>query len=194
MAKLTPIEKGKLKTVTTPGNRKHEKNSDQTRINNQIRERKVRVISETGEQLGIINIDTALDRARDVGLDLVEVAVAGKDEPSVCRIMDYGKFKYDKSKKKHSSSHSHQTRLKEIRLRPKTGDHDLQFKVKQAVGFLNHKDKVQVTVIFKGREMAHIEEGARVMDDILVELLQHGRLESNPQQNGKRMVCTIAPK
>lgn len=178
--------------MTTPANRKHERNSDTTRINHQIRERQVRVISESGEQLGILNIDAALDRARDVGLDLVEVAASEK--PPVCRIMDYGKFKYEKGKKKQSSSASHQTKLKEIRLRPKTGDHDLQFKVKQAVGFLQHKDKVQVTVIFKGREMAHVEEGARVMEDILKELLQHGRLESNPQQNGKRMVCTVAPK
>jgi translation initiation factor IF-3 len=178
--------------VTTPGNRKHERNADQTRINSQIRERQVRVISESGELLGILNIDAAMDRARDVGLDLVEVAATEK--PPVCRIMDYGKFKYEKSKKKNSSSAGHHTKLKEIRLRPKTGDHDLQFKLKQAVGFLKHKDKVQVTVIFKGREMAHVQEGARIMDGILEQLLQHGKLESNPQQNGRRMVCTVAPK
>lgn len=180
------------KTVTPQGNRKHERNADQTRINNQIRERQVRVISEAGEQLGILPIDAAIDRARDVGLDLVEVAPSEK--PPVCRIMDYGKFKYEKSKKKQSGSASHQTKLKEIRLRPKTGDHDLQFKVKQAVGFLKHKDKVQVSVIFRGREMAHVEEGMKVMEGVLEELLQHGKLESNPQQNGRRMICTVAPK
>lgn len=178
--------------MTTPGNRKNERNADTTRINNQIRERQVRVISESGELLGILNLDAALDRARDVGLDLVEVAPAEK--PPVCRIMDYGKFKYEKSKKKNSSSAGHHTKLKEIRLRPKTGDHDLQFKLKQAVGFLKHKDKVQVTVVFKGREMAHVQEGARIMDGILEELLQHGKLEANPQQNGRRMTCTVAPK
>lgn len=161
-------------------------------MNNQIRERQVRVISEEGEQLGILDMDSALSRAREVGLDLVEVAP--NEKPPVCRIMDYGKYKYEKSKKKHSSSSSHQTKLKEIRLRPKTGDHDLQFKLKQAVGFLKHKDKVQVSVIFRGREMAHVEEGLKVMEGVLEELLQHGKLESSPQQLGKRMQCTVAPK
>lgn len=176
-----------------PGkDRRHERNQDQTRINNNIRERQVRVISEEGEQLGVLSIDDALSRAQDVGLDLVEVANAEK--PPVCRIMDYGKYKYDKSKKKQSSSSSSHGKLKEIRLRPKTGDHDIDFKVKQAVGFLQHKDKVQVSVIFRGREMAHIEEGRRVMEGVLEELLQHGKLESNPQQLGKRMMATVSPK
>lgn len=177
------------------GNRRNERtttNSDTTRVNNQIRERQVRVISEDGEQLGILEMDSALNRAREVGLDLVEVAP--NEKPPVCRIMDYGKYKYEKSKKKHSSSSSHQTKLKEIRLRPKTGDHDLQFKLKQAVGFLKHKDKVQVSVIFRGREMAHVEEGLKVMAGVLEELLQYGKLESSPQQLGKRMQCTVAPK
>jgi translation initiation factor IF-3 len=182
--------------VPQQGNRRNERtatnNSDTTRINTQIRERQVRVISEEGEQLGILDMDSALNRAKDIGLDLVEVAP--NEKPPVCRIMDYGKYKYDKSKKKHSNSASHQTKLKEIRLRPKTGDHDLQFKVKQAVGFLKHKDKVQVSVIFRGREMAHVEEGLKVMEGILEELLQHGKLESSPQQLGKRMQCTVAPK
>ena len=172
--------------------RRHERNQDQTRINNNIRERQVRVISEEGEQLGVLPIDDALSRAQDVGLDLVEVAP--NEKPPVCRIMDYGKYKYDKSKKKQSSSSGGHGKLKEIRLRPKTGDHDIDFKVKQAVGFLQHKDKVQVSVIFRGREMAHIEEGRRVMENVLEELLQHGKLESNPQQLGKRMMATVSPK
>lgn len=172
--------------------RSHERNQDQTRINNNIRERQVRVISETGDQLGVLAIDDAMSRAQDVGLDLVEVAA--NEKPPVCRIMDYGKYKYDKSKKKQSSSSGGHGKLKEIRLRPKTGDHDIDFKVKQAVGFLKHKDKVQVSVIFRGREMAHIEEGRRVMEGVLEELLQHGKLESNPQQMGKRMMATVSPK
>lgn len=165
---------------------------NQTRINAQIRERQVRVISEEGEQLGILTVDQAITRARDVGLDLVEVAP--NEKPPVCRIMDYGKFKYDKSKKRHGQSAGHHGKLKEIRLRPKTGEHDIGFKVKQAVGFLKHKDKVQVSVIFRGREMAHIEEGRRVMENVLKELLEFGKLESSPQQLGKRMMCTVAPK
>ncbi|MCA9193525.1 MAG: translation initiation factor IF-3 [Planctomycetales bacterium] len=157
-----------------------------------MRERQVRVISEEGEQLGILTVDQAITRARDVGLDLVEVAP--NEKPPVCRIMDYGKFKYDKSKKRHGQSAGHHGKLKEIRLRPKTGEHDIGFKVKQAVGFLKHKDKVQVSVIFRGREMAHIEEGRRVMENVLKELLEFGKLESSPQQLGKRMMCTVAPK
>ncbi len=161
-------------------------------MNNQIRIPQVRVISEEGEQLGVLSTDDALSRARDVGLDLVEVAP--NEKPPVCRIMDYGKYKYEKSKKKHGQGHGHHGKTKEIRLRPKTGEHDIGFKVKQAKGFLQHKDKVQVSVIFRGREMAHVEEGRRVMENVVQELLEFGKLESNPQQLGKRMICTLAPK
>jgi translation initiation factor IF-3 len=131
-----------------------------------------------------------LAKARDEDLDLVEVAP--NEKPPVCRIMDYGKYKYDKKKKTHQ--HGHHTKTKEIRLRPKTGEHDIDFKVKQAKGFLKHKDKVQVSVIFRGREMAHIEEGRRVMQGVIEELIEFGKLESPPQQHGRRMICTIAPK
>ena len=148
------------------------------------------MISEDGKQQGIIPTEDAMARAREAGLDLVEVAP--NEKPPVCRIMDYGKYKYEKKKK--AGSPSHHTKTKEIRLRPKTGQHDIDFKVKQAVGFLQHKDKVQVSVIFRGREMAHVEEGRKVMEGVIEELLQHGKLETPPQQQGRRMTCTIAPK
>jgi translation initiation factor IF-3 len=128
--------------------------------------------------------------AREAGFDLVEVAP--NERPPVCRILDYGKYKYDKKKKQGHGAHH--TKTKEIRLRPKTGQHDIDFKVKKAMGFLQHKDKVQVSVLFRGREMAHIEEGRRVMEGVVEQLLEHGKLESPPQQNGRRMLCTIAPK
>ena len=162
----------------------------QARINEQIRISPVRVISSDGRQLGVLTTDDAIAKARSEDLDLVEVAP--NEKPPVCRIMDYGKFKYDKKKKTHQ--HAHHTRTKEIRLRPKTGEHDVSFKVKQAMGFLQHKDKVQVSVIFRGREMAHVEEGRRVMESVIEELLEFGKVESPPQQHGKRMVCTLAPK
>ncbi len=133
----------------------------------------------------------ALTKAREAGLDLVEVAPDAK--PPVCRIMDYGKFRYERSKKSHKNR-AHQTRLKEIRLRPKTGQHDIDFKVKQAIGFLEHRDKVQVTVMFRGREMAHIEEGRKVMQGIIERLREHGKIESEPSQQARKMICTIAPK
>jgi translation initiation factor IF-3 len=140
--------------------------------------------------LGVIATEDALKLAREAGLDLVEVAP--NERPPVCRIMDYGKYKYDKKKKQGHGAHH--TKTKEIRLRPKTGQHDIDFKVKKAMGFLQHKDKVQVSVLFRGREMAHIEEGRRVMEGVVEQLLGHGKLESPPQQNGRRMLCTIAPK
>jgi translation initiation factor IF-3 len=148
------------------------------------------VISATGEQLGILPTAEAIARAREQALDLVEVAPT--ERPPVCRIMDFGKFKYEKRKKSHH--HTHQTKLKEIRLRPKTGDHDIEFKIKQAVGFLQHKDKVQVSVVFKGRENAHIDEGERVMQSVIQKLLEHGKIESPPSKQGSKILCTIAPK
>lgn len=158
----------------------------------QIRISPIRVIAQDGAQLGIISTDEAMTRARDAGLDLVEVAP--NEKPPVCRIMDFGKYKYEKNKKKHSSAHAHQTRTKEIRLRPKTGEHDIDTKVRQARGFLQHKDKVQISVLFRGREMAHIEEGRKVMEAVIAELAEHGKVEATPQQNGRRMIATMAPK
>ncbi len=149
------------------------------------------MIDDEGNQLGIVATKEALARARESGLDLVEVSPDSK--PPVCRIMDYGKFKYDKSKRSHKNK-SHTTKLKEIRLRPKTGQHDIDFKVKQATAFLLQKDKVLVTVMFRGRELAHIEEGRKVMEQIIERLLEVGKLESPPSQQAKRMTCMISPK
>ena len=162
----------------------------QARINDQIRITPVRVIAADGGQLGIIPTSDAISRAREEGLDLVEVAP--NEKPPVCRIMDYGKYKYEKKKKSHQ--HAHHTKTKEIRLRPKTGEHDIDFKVKQAVTFLKHKDKVQVSVLFRGRELAHIEEGRKVMEGVIETLSEFGKVEAPPQQHGRRMVCTITPK
>lgn len=163
----------------------------QHRINEQIRISPVRVIGADGGQLGVISTDEALGIARDAGLDLVEVAPAEK--PPVCRIMDFGKFKYQQKKKQHKT-HVHHTRIKEIRVRPKTGQHDIDFKVNQAKNFLLHKDKVVVSLVFRGREMAHIEEGQRVMKGIVEQLDEVAKVESPPQQMGRRLVCTLSPR
>jgi len=149
------------------------------------------VISAEGGQLGIIPTEEAMSLAREAGLDLVEVAP--NERPPVCRIMDFGKFKYQQ-KKKHHKTHVHHTKIKEIRLRPKTGDHDIEFKVNQAKTFLMHKDKVIVSVVFRGRELAHIDEGQRVMKNILEQLDPVGKVEAAPQQMGRRLICTLAPK
>ena len=149
------------------------------------------MIGADGGQLGVIPTDEALGIARDAGLDLVEVAPTEK--PPVCRIMDFGKFKYQQKKKQHKT-HVHHTKIKEIRVRPKTGQHDFDFKVNQAKGFLLHKDKVVVSLVFRGREMAHIEEGQRVMKGIVEQLEEVAKVESPPQQMGRRLVCTLSPR
>ncbi len=164
---------------------------DQNRVNEQIRISPIRVVDENGQQLGIMPTRDALARSREVGLDLVEVSPDSK--PPVCRIMDFGKFKYEKSKRSHKSK-AHTTKLKEIRLRPKTGQHDVDVKVRQAVGFLEDKDKVMVYVEFKGRELAHIEEGQKVMDEVLAKLLEHGKLESPPSRQARRIIATVTPR
>lgn len=161
------------------------------RINDQIRVSPIRVISHEGQQLGIISTDEAMSIAREAGLDLVEVAP--NERPPVCRVMDYGKFKYQQSKKHHTGK-VHHTKTKEIRLRPKTGQHDIDFKVKQAKTFLQSKDKVQVSVVFRGREIVHVDEGRRVMAGVIEQLADIGKVEIPPSQQGRRIVCTLAPK
>ncbi len=161
------------------------------RINEQIRISPVRVISADGELLGIISTDEALTRAREADLDLVEVAP--NERPPVCRIMDFGKFKYQQ-KKRHAKGHTHQSKIKEIRVRPKTGEHDIGFKLNQARTFLAHKDKVIVSVIFRGRELAHLEEGRKVIDQVIKDLDEVAKVESGPSHQGKRIVCILAPK
>ena len=161
------------------------------RINELIRVTPVRVIGADGAQLGILPTDEALRQARAAELDLVEVAPT--ERPPVCRIMDYGKFKYQQKERQHKG-HSHQVKIKEIRVRPKTGDHDIQVKVNKAREFLANKDKVIVTVVYRGREMAHVDEGRRVIDDVLAQLADVSKVEAAPVHHGRRMICTLAPK
>ncbi len=161
------------------------------RINEQIRVTPIRVIGADGTQLGVITTDDALRQARALELDLVEVAPA--ERPPVCRIMDYGKFKYQQKKRQHKG-HAHQVKIKEIRVRPKTGDNDIQVKVNKAREFLAEKDKVIVTVVFRGRELAHIDEGRKVIDDVLAQLADVSKIEAPPVHHGRRMICTLAPK
>ena len=171
--------------------RRSDSEPNKQRINEQIHVTPVRVIGNDGTQLGILPTEEAIAEARKSDLDLVEVAP--KERPPVCRIMDYGKYKYQQKKRQHKG-HAHQTRIKEIRVRPKTGDHDLTVKVNKAREFLDHKDKVIVSVVFRGREMAHVEEGRRVINGILDQLEDVSKVESPPTQHGRRLVCTLAPK
>ena len=149
------------------------------------------MIGPEGDQLGVLETNMALQRARDAGLDLVEVAP--QEKPPVCRIMDFGKFKYQQKKRQHKG-HTHHSKNKEIRLRPKIGDHDLMTKLNRAKEFLEAKDKVVFSVIFRGRENAHVDEGYKVVDRIVKELAEIAKLEQNPSMQGRRIVCIFAPK
>lgn len=141
--------------------------------------------------MGIIPTDDAIRLAREADLDLVEVAPT--ERPPVCRIMDFGKFKYQQKKRQHKG-HTHQSKIKEIRVRPKTDTHDIETKVNRARTFLEHKDKVIVSVVFRGRELAHIEEGQRVVKQIIESLETISKVEAPPSQQGRRIVCILAPK
>jgi translation initiation factor IF-3 len=164
-----------------------------TRINEQIRVSPVRVISEDGQQLGVIPTDQALGRAREVGLDLVEVAPT--ERPPVCRIMDFGKYKYEEKKKEQASRRKqHQVQIKELRVRPATGDHDLEVKVKKAQDFLAEGDKVLVCCLFRGRQMAHKEVGEQVIQEVVKRLADIAKVEAPLRMEGKRMVLLLSKK
>jgi translation initiation factor IF-3 len=164
----------------------------QTRVNDQIRITPVRLIGPNGEQVGVVPTSQALEMAREAQLDLVEVAALEK--PPVCKIMDYGKFKFQQKQKAKEKTKAHQQKLKEIRLRPKTDHHDVDTKIQQARKFLEHNDKVLIYVMYRGREMQHIEEGKRVLTHILEKLIDLAKVEKSPSMEGKRMSTMLAPK
>jgi len=151
----------------------------------------VRLIGVNGEQLGVVPTSQAMEMAREANLDLVEVAP--NERPPVCHILDYGKLRYQQSRKT-GKSKVHQQKLKEIRVRPKTGDHDVETKVNQARKFLEHNDKVLVNVLFRGRELQHIEEGRRIINQILEKLVDSCKVEKAPSMEGRRMTAMLAPK
>lgn len=158
-----------------------------------IKVKDVRVISADGEQLGILDTREAIKRAEDAGLDLVEVAPTAK--PPVCRIMDFGKYKYELSKKAHESKkHQSVIVVKEIKMRPRTDDHDIQFKTNNIKRFLAEGNKVKVTVMFRGREMAHTTHGRAVLDRILVDLQNEAAVEQSPRMEGRNMTMMLGAK
>jgi translation initiation factor IF-3 len=164
----------------------------QTRVNERIRIREVRLIDEDGNQVGIIPTRDALEMARERGLDLVEVAPNAV--PPVCRLMDYGKFRYEQSRKERESRR-HQTtiELKEVRIRPKIDQHDLETKGRRAGKFLDAGDKVKVTVTFRGREMAHPDIGRGLLETLAEMLQPHGSIEQPPKLEGRAMTMIMAP-
>ena len=159
---------------------------DQTRVNERIRIAEIRLIGPEGEQLGVMSPEEAMTHAREHGLDLVEVAPNSR--PPVCRIMDYGRYKYEQKKKKASANKkSHTASLKEVKLRPGTDMHDLDFKLKNARRFLMDGDKVKVTVMFRGREMVHQSRGRAQLDQVRDLLTPLAKVETPPRMEGRFM-------
>lgn len=151
------------------------------------------MITEEGQQLGVISLDEAVAHAERVGLDLVEVSA--NTDPPVCKIMDYGKYRYKQSKKLHDAKKSQTViHVKEIRLRPKTEAHDLQVKIKHIKSFLEKHDKVKVSMMFRGREIAFTEIGRRIMDQIKKELANDCIMDQEPRLEGRNMVMIVSPK
>ncbi len=158
-----------------------------------IRSREVRVISSDGEQLGVLAVRDAIAKAEELGLDLVEVAPNAV--PPVCRIMDFGKYKYEMSKKA-NESRKHQTviAVKEVKFRPRTDDHDIEFKTNNIKRFLGEGDKVKVSIMFRGREMAHPELGRALLEHIVKIVQDIAAVEQMPRMEGRNMFLMLAPK
>jgi translation initiation factor IF-3 len=165
---------------------------DTTRINERIRVPQVRLIGSDGEQLGIVEIADALKRAQEADLDLVEVAPGSK--PPVTRLLDYSKYKYEQEQKqKQARKHQQQVNIREIKLRPKIATHDYETKKGHVERFLKHRDKVKVTIMFRGREQAHPERGRALLQKLFEDLGGIAVIESAPLQEGRNMSMLLAP-
>ncbi|MFZ0943981.1 MAG: translation initiation factor IF-3 [Syntrophobacteraceae bacterium] len=165
----------------------------QANVNEKIRGPEVRVIGHDGQQLGIIPIRKALELAALEHLDLVEVAPNA--DPPVCKIMDYGKFKYQQNKRSQEAKKKQTViQVKEVKIRPKTDEHDLQVKIRHIKRFLSQKDKAKVTILFRGREIAYSDQGFKVLERIKEELKEEVVIEQQPKMEGRNLVMIMAPK
>ncbi len=165
----------------------------QANVNEKIRALEVRVIGHDGQQLGILPIRKALELAAQEQLDLVEVAPNA--EPPVCKIMDYGKFKYQQSKRVQEARKKQTViQVKEVKIRPKTDEHDLQVKIRHIKRFLAQKDKAKVTILFRGREIAYSNQGMKILERIREELKEEVVVEQQPKMEGRNMIMILAPK
>jgi translation initiation factor IF-3 len=168
-------------------------NPNEPRVNEKIRIREVRLIDDTGRQVGVVPTDRAMAMAREAGLDLVEVSPDSR--PPVAKIMDYGKYKYERRKQQQESrKKSHTVQVKEVRLRPKTDKHDFDVKLGRARQFLLDGDKVQINMMFRGRELAHLEVGRQVVDRFAQALDDLAKMERPPIFEGKRMTCLMTKR
>lgn len=165
---------------------------DKTNINRAIRAREVRVVDDEGEQLGVMDLDSALAAAEERGLDLVEVSPNA--DPPVCRVMDYGKYKYQQSKRAAEAKKKQvKVEVKEVKMRPKTEEHDFQFKLKNARRFLEAGNKVKFTIMFRGREVTHPEFGRKLLERLVDEVSDIAQAESRPNMSGRFMSMVVGP-
>ena len=163
------------------------------RINDEIRVPQVRLIDDAGEMIGVMSAREALIRAYDLGLDLVEISPNAV--PPVCKILDYGKYKYEQQKKANEARKKQKVvEIKEIKVRPNIDDHDYDVKMKQMKNFIGEGDKVKVTLRFRGREMAHQELGVKVLERIRNDLIELVKVEQMPKLENRQMVMVVAPK
>ena len=168
-------------------------NKDKTNINKDIRAKEVRLIDQKGSQIGVVPLKQAIQSAQEAGLDLVEVSPNAN--PPVCKIMDYGRFKYEQTKKLQEAKKKQTTfQVKEIKVRPKTGEHDLLTKLGHIKRFLDKKDKVKVTVLFRGREITLSEQGREILEIIAEKTEDVAVVEQEPRFEGRTMVMILAPK
>ncbi|WP_207679309.1 translation initiation factor IF-3 [Desulfonema magnum] len=180
-------------SIARPKHIKKPGRSDRININQRIRAREVRVIDPDGNQLGVIPTHKALATAADFGLDLVEVSPTAN--PPVCKIMDYGRYKYELTKRQQEAKKKQSSfQIKEIKVRPKTGDHDLQVKIGHIKRFIENKDKVKVTVIFRGREITLSQLGRDLLKKIAEETDEFAAVEQMPKFEGRTMVMILSPK
>lgn len=163
------------------------------RINDRIRVPEIRLIGAEGENLGVVTPERALILAEEAGLDLVEISPNAA--PPVCKIMDYGKFKYETQKKEAEARRNQKTfEIKEVKFRPGTDTHDYDVKMRAVFRFLEEGDKVKVTLRFRGREMAHMELGRQLLEKIAEDVKEQGKVESMPKLEGRQMIMMIAPQ
>ncbi|MDX1711786.1 MAG: translation initiation factor IF-3 [Rhodovibrionaceae bacterium] len=166
---------------------------DGPRVNDDINVAEVRLIGATGENFGVVSVDKALEHAADAGLDLVEVSPNA--DPPVCKILDYGKYKYEEQKRKNEAKKKQKTiEVKEIKMRPNIDQHDYDVKMRSIHRFLEEGDKVKVTLRFRGREMAHQDLGLKVLERVREEVADMAKVEQHPKMEGRQMVMVMAPR
>src|SRR3954469_12994840 len=165
---------------------------DEHRINERIRVPQVRLIDEKGEQVGVVATQQALQMARERGLDLMEVSP--NSHPPVCKIVDYGKFKYEKKKREHQAKKKQTViKVKEVQLRPQTEEHDLNYKFKNIRTFLEEGDKAKITIMFRGREITYVDQGHRMMRQLAEMVKDIAIIEAFPKLEGKKLIMVLAP-